>query len=230
MYRKMRLADTVRIAPELLGEPVEQAVKVALRDKLEGLVDKTIGSIVGIIDVIEVGEGHILAGDAGVYYDTIFDAITFMPEMQEIIEGTVLEVVEFGIFVGIGPLDGLVHVSQLTDEYVSYDEKNSRLITKESGRSITVGDRIRARIVAVSLNEREPRDSKIGLTMRQHALGKLEWLEEARTPKQGGEEKEGRPKKRKGEKREEKREEMKEEKKEEKKEGAAKKPEGPEEA
>ncbi|TRZ89541.1 MAG: DNA-directed RNA polymerase [Methanosarcinales archaeon] len=184
MYKKMRLADTVRIAPELLGAPVEAAVKIALQDKLEGLVDKTIGAIVAIIEVIEVGEGHILAGNAGVYYDAIFEAVTFMPEIQEIIEGTVLEVVEFGIFVGIGPLDGLVHVSQLTDEFVSYDEKNSRLITKESGRAITVGDRVRARIVAVSLNEREPRDSKIGLTMRQHALGKLDWLEEARQEKQ----------------------------------------------
>ncbi len=201
MYKKMRLADTVRIAPELLGEPVEEAVKVALRDKLEGLVDKSLGAIVAIMDVIEVGEGHILAGDAGVYYDTVFEAVTFMPELQEIIEGSVLEVVEFGIFVGIGPLDGLVHVSQLTDEYVSYDEKNSRLITRESGRSVTVGDRVRARIVAVSLNEREPRDSKIGLTMRQHALGKIEWLEEARKPKEGKEEKESKekPKKKKKE-------------------------------
>ncbi len=201
MYKKMRLADTVRIAPELLGAPVEEAVKLALRDKLEGLVDKTIGAIVTIMDVIEVGEGHILAGDAGVYYDTVFDSVTFMPEIQEIIEGTVLEVVEFGIFVGIGPLDGLVHVSQLTDEFVSYDEKNSRLITKESGRAITVGDRVRARIVAVSLNEREPRDSKIGLTMRQHALGKLDWLEEARLEKQNeaAGETEGKPKKKKKE-------------------------------
>lgn len=201
MYKKMRLADTVRIAPELLGAPVEAAVKIALQDKLEGLVDKTIGAIVAIMEVIEVGEGHILAGNAGVYYDAIFNAVTFMPEIQEIIEGTVLEVVEFGVFVGIGPLDGLVHVSQLTDEFVSYDEKNSRLITKESGRAITVGDRVRARIVAVSLNEREPRDSKIGLTMRQHALGKLDWLEEARMEKQkeGAGETEGKAKKKKKE-------------------------------
>jgi DNA-directed RNA polymerase subunit E' len=201
MYKKMRLADTVRIAPELLGAPVEAAVKIALQDKLEGLVDKTIGAVVAIIEVIEVGDGHIIAGNPGVFYDAIFEAVTFMPEIQEIIEGTVLEVVEFGIFVGIGPLDGLVHVSQLTDEFVSYDEKNSRLITKESGRSITVGDRVRARIVAVSLNEREPRDSKIGLTMRQHALGKLDWLEEARQEKQKEDagEPEGKAKKKKKE-------------------------------
>ncbi len=189
MYRKMKLADTVRIAPEMLGEPVEQAVKLALRDKLEGLVDKKVGAIVAIKDVIEVGEGHILAGDGGVYYDAIFDALTFMPEMQEIIEGNVVEVVEFGVFVGIGPLDGLVHVSQLTDEFISYDERNARLVTKESGRSIAEGDKLRARIIAVSLNEREPRDSKIGLTMRQHALGKMEWIEEMRKQKEGGEEK-----------------------------------------
>lgn len=199
MYRKMRLADTVRIAPELLGEPVQEAVKLALRDKLEGLVDKKIGAMVAVKDVIEVGEGHILAGDGGVYYDAVFDALTFMPEMQEIIEGSVVEVVEFGIFVGIGPLDGLVHVSQLTDEFVNYDEKNSRLITKESGRSVTDGDKVRARIIAVSLNEREPRDSKIGLTMRQHTLGKLEWIEEARKPKESGEEKAKPRKKRKEE-------------------------------
>ena len=198
MYKKMRLADTVRIAPESLGEPVEAAVKLALRDKLEGLVDKRIGAIVAVKDVIEVGEGHILAGDGGVYYDAVFEALTFMPEMQEIIEGSVVEVVQFGIFVGIGPLDGLVHVSQLTDEFVSYDEKNSRLITKESSRAVAEGDHIRARIIAVSLNEREPRDSKIGLTMRQHALGKMEWIEEARKPSEGGEEK-AKPKKKKKE-------------------------------
>lgn len=204
MYKKMVLADTVRIAPEMLGETLKHAVKLALREKLEGLVDKKIGAVVAVKDVLEVGEGHIIPGDGGVYYDTTFEALTFMPELQEIIEGSVVEVVEFGIFVGIGPLDGLVHVSQLTDEYISYDEKNSRLITRESGRAITVGDRIRARIVAVSLNEREPRDSKIGLTMRQHALGKLDWLEEARLDKklkEGGEEKvdKTKPKKKKKE-------------------------------
>jgi len=38
--------------------------------------------------------------------------------------------------------------------------------------------------VAVSLNEREPSDSKIGLTMRQPGLGKYEWLEEERRREQ----------------------------------------------
>ncbi|HIH43876.1 MAG TPA: DNA-directed RNA polymerase [Candidatus Methanoperedenaceae archaeon] len=199
MYKKMKLMDTVRIAPELLGNPVEEAVKIALREKLEGAVDKKLGSFVAIMNVVSVGEGHILPGDGGIYYDTTFEALVYTPELQEIIEGSVVEVVDFGVFVSFGPFDGLLHVSQITDEYISYDEKNSMLITRESGRSIGVGDRLRARVVAVSLNEREPRDCKIGLTMRQVGLGKIEWLDEARLAKlkpkkEKGEEKKGKDK------------------------------------
>ena len=67
---------------------------------------------------------------------------------------------------------------QIDDDYIAYDEKNARLVGKKSNRSLAEGDSLRARVVAISLNEREPRESKIGLTMRQTALGKLEWLKE----------------------------------------------------
>ena len=68
-------------------------------------------------------------------------------------------------------------MSQITNEYISYDEKNARLVSKESSKSLGEGDKVRARVIAVSLNEKEPRESKIGLTMRQTGLGRLEWLE-----------------------------------------------------
>jgi len=180
MYKKMRLSDTVRVAPEQLGRDLNHSVSMALRNKLEGHLDKTLGSIVAILSVESIGEGRITYGDGAVYYDTIFDCIVFNPEIQEIIEGVVLETVEFGAFIGLGPMDGLLHVSQVTDDYVSLDSKNGRLVCKEGGKSLAEGDRVRARIVSVSLNEREPRESKIALTMRQHALGKLEWLEDER--------------------------------------------------
>jgi len=178
MYLKTRLVDTVRIDPECLGLPVEAAVWMALREKLEGRIDKKLGALIAIIDVVNIGDGLILFGDGGVYYETTFDALMYKPLMQEVIEGVVVEVVEFGAFIGIGPLDGLIHVSQLTDDYVSSDGKNARLVFKESGRAIGEGDHLRSRIVTISLNEREPHESRIGLTMRQPALGKLEWLEE----------------------------------------------------
>jgi DNA-directed RNA polymerase subunit E' len=184
MYKMMKLVDTVRIPPTLLGEEVMVTVKNALREKLEGQVDKKLGSLVAINKIDEVGEGHILVGDGAVYYDVTFEAIMFVPDLQEIIEGEVVEVVGFGVFIGIGPMDGLLHVSQITDDFISYDAKNARLVTKNGGKAITEGDHVRTRVVAVSINEREPKESKIGLTMRQTALGKLQWLEEARKKKQ----------------------------------------------
>lgn len=140
-------------------------------------MDKKLGMFIAIQDIVDVKEGRIMIGDAGVYYETIFDALVFRPKMQEIVEGAVVEIVEFGAFVEIGPLDGLLHISQITDEYISYDEKGAKLVTKDTSRTLGEGDKVRARIVAISLNERDPGDSKIGLTMRQPGLGKLEWLE-----------------------------------------------------
>lgn len=183
MYKKMKLADTIRVAPDLLGGDVKQNVKAALKEKLEGRIDKNIGAIVAVTQINTIGEGHILVGDGAVYYDVTFDSIVFVPTLQEVIEGEVVETVDFGAFVSIGAMDGLLHVSQITDDFMSYDGKNGRLTSKTGGRSLSEGDRIRTRIVAVSINEREPRESKIGLTMRQHSLGKIEWLEEARRPK-----------------------------------------------
>jgi len=184
MYKRMKLVDTVRIAPVLLGEDVQITVKDALKEKLEGRIDNILGAIVAITSIDEIGEGHILVGDGAIYYDVTFEAIVFIPQMQEVIEGLVVETVEFGAFVGIGPMDGLLHVSQITDDFMSYDGKNGRLTSKTGGRSLSEGDKVRTRIVAISINERDPRESKIGLTMRQHALGKIEWLEEARKPKE----------------------------------------------
>jgi DNA-directed RNA polymerase subunit E' len=187
MYKMMKLVDTVRIPPTLLGEELMSTVKNALREKLEGQVDKKLGSLVAICKIVEIGEGHILVGDGAVYYDVTFETIMFVPELQEIIEGEVIETVGFGVFVGIGPMDGLLHVSQITDDFISYDAKNARLVTKNGNKAIAEGDHVRSRVVAVSINEREPKESKIGLTMRQTALGKLQWIEESRKKKQSHE-------------------------------------------
>jgi DNA-directed RNA polymerase subunit E' len=90
-----------------------------------------------------------------------------------------VEVRKFGAFVRFGPLDGLLHVSQIMDDRVNIDEHNQRLVGVETKRDLKVGYKVRARIVSLSLSEISPRDSRIGLTMRQPGLGRLEWIVEA---------------------------------------------------
>jgi DNA-directed RNA polymerase subunit E' len=178
MYERVRLRDTVEVPPEHLAEVSDELVKRLLQDKLEGRMDEEVGSVVSVIEVHDIGEGAVLPNEPGVYYEAAFDALTFDPQMQEVVDGEVVEVVNFGAFVGIGPVDGLLHVSQISDEYLAYDEENQQLASRESSRVLTVGDSVRARIVTKSIDERNPRDSKIGLTAKQVGLGKLGWLDE----------------------------------------------------
>ncbi|HIH27191.1 dna-directed rna polymerase subunit e' [hydrocarbon metagenome] len=178
MYYRMKLADKVRVPPHRLGEDLRKVILDVLQEQLEGSIDKEIGIFIAVTKVLDVGEGEIVPGDGAVYYDVTFESLVLRLALQEVIEGLVVETTSFGAFVSLGPIDAMLHVSQISDEYINYDEKNARLICQESKRSITVGDTIRVRVVTLSLNEREPRDSKIGLTMRQSGLGTAKWLEE----------------------------------------------------
>ena len=191
MYKRVRLTDTIEVPPHLLADVSPALVKELLQDKLEGRMDEDVGSIVSVIDVLDIGDGRVLPGRRGhegsVYYEAEFDAVTFDPHMQEVIDGEVVEVVNFGAFVGIGPVDGLLHVSQISDEYLAYDEEGQMLASRESNQSLGAGDAVRARIVTKSIDERNPRDSKIGLTAKQVGLGKHGWLREDREPAAAGE-------------------------------------------
>jgi DNA-directed RNA polymerase subunit E' len=178
MYVRLKIRDTVRVPPTRLGEDIEEVIRDLLWEQFEGRLDREYGTIIGIESIDSIGEGRIIEGDGAVYFDVEFTAIAFKPIMQEVIEGEVVEVVEFGAFVSIGPFDALLHRSQIMDDYIVYDEKNERLIGKETKRTIEKGDLVRARIVALSLKEKDPAKSKIGLTMRQPWLGNLKWIEE----------------------------------------------------
>jgi len=180
MYKRVRLKDTVEVPPRQLADVTPELVRKLLQDKLEGRMDEDAGSVVTVTEVHDIGQGTVLPNRPGVYYEADFDALTFDPQMQEVVDGTVVEVVEFGAFVGIGPVDGLLHVSQISDEYLAFDGENQQLASSESNRALGVEDAVRARIVTKSIDERNPRDSKIGLTAKQVGLGKHGWLEEDR--------------------------------------------------
>ncbi len=177
MYRIVRREDTVRLPPDRLGEDLSAVVQELARANFEGKFDRGQLTVIAT-NISPVGMGRIIHGDGAVYQRVVFDALVFKPEVQEVVLGQVCEVLKFGAFVHIGPLDGLLHISQIMDDRVEVNEASNRLVGKDTKRELKVGDLVRARIVTMGINERTPRESKIGLTMRQPGLGKLEWLVE----------------------------------------------------
>ena len=179
MYYLDHRRDVVRIPPERLGPELVNVLTELAQQQFEGKLVDGQNLAVTIREVRPVGEGHIIHGDGGVYQEVEYEALLFRPEIQEVVEGSVVEIRKFGAFVRFGPLDGLLHVSQIMDDRVNIDEHNQRLVGVESKRDLKVGYKVRARVVSLSLSEISPRDSRIGLTMRQPALGRFEWITEA---------------------------------------------------
>ena len=172
MYQIVTAEDEIAVPPTKLGSNVEKSVKESIEESFEGKIDNNVGVVLAVTDIEEIREGTIVPGNPSVIYPVKFKLLTWMPKEHEIVEGEVVDITEFGAFVRCGALDGLVHVSQVMDDFVSYDEKNSQLVGKQTRRILKEGDKVRARIISVSFTEQ----SKLGLTMRQPLLGNIKWL------------------------------------------------------
>ena len=178
MYAMVELEDTIRIEPIRFGENLDEVIEEMVHKTFEGTMRKKYGLIVVTDNIRPVGDGKVIHGDGAMYQRVRFDALVFKPELQEVVDGVVCEVVEFGVFCHIGPLDALIHMSQIMNDYVEIDVENEMMKGKENKLVLRKLDAVRARVVALSLNDLTPRESKIGLTMRQPGLGAHQWLKE----------------------------------------------------
>jgi len=187
MYFLLETTETVRIPPEKLGPEYEKTAIDATISSIEGKVGMLDRSLVRdqndrkyinllVLKAELEGEGRIVHGDGGVYQDVRMTVLAFQPMLQEVVEGDVVDVKKFGAFISLGPVEGLLHVSQVMDDRIEVDEENRRMIGKDTKKDLKTGDYVRARIVALSLSDTNVEESKIGLTMRQNFLGKLSWL------------------------------------------------------
>ena len=138
---------------------------------------KELGVVIAVSDIKELGFGRVLPGSGGSYHKIVFNALVFKPEIHEIIRGRISEITQFGAFISFGPIDGLIHKSQVTDDFMSFNEKTGTLTGKQTKRILKKDDEVLARIIAISLKN-SVKESKINLTMRQEGLGKKEWYAE----------------------------------------------------
>ena len=183
MFYKIQIKDHIRVAPRLFDLKIKDAVLKSSQQTYTGVIDPELGIIIDVTDIKSIGEGIIIPGDGASYYDAQIELLTFIPEMQEVVTGNIRDIADFGAFITMGPLDGMIHVSQTMDDFVSFS-KDKVLAGRDTKRSLRIGDNCKARIIAISFKDLN--NPKIGLTMRQLGLGKPEWQikeEEKEEPK-----------------------------------------------
>lgn len=182
MYHIKTIEDRIRIPPSMFGSDLEDAVKRILRERYEGRIYKDLGIVLSVDNPTVMSEGTVIPGDSGAYYTAQFEALTFMPVVNEVYAAEVKEIVEFGAFASIGPFQGLLHVSQIGKDKFYYDKRSKTLGSRSAGRSIKKGDVVLVKVSTVSLKSTSA-DTKIGLTMRPDGLGKPEWFVEKKEKK-----------------------------------------------
>lgn len=176
MFYLAEVEDYIRVEPRHFGLPTMESIEKQLNDSYVDSVTRDLGFVISVVKVDDVGEGIIIPGDGAAYYKSRFKVLVWKPELHELVYCTVKEITTFGAFMQIGPSQGMIHVSQTMEDFVTLS-KAGTLHGKSSKRSLGVSDNCIARIVSISYKSGDP---KFGLTMRQPGLGKIEWIEEAK--------------------------------------------------
>ncbi|WP_071460726.1 ribonuclease R [Bacillus massilinigeriensis] len=70
-------------------------------------------------------------------------------------DGIISSVTNFGMFVELpNTIEGLIHVSYMTDDYYRYDERHFAMIGERTGNVFRIGDEITVRVINVNKDER----------------------------------------------------------------------------
>ena len=174
MYYINTIKDTISIPPKYFGEDIKKSAESILRAKYERIIDRDLGIILALYNVRNISDGFLTPGDPSTHNDVTFDILTFSLEVDEVVAGEVSELVDFGCFVRLGPIEGLVHLSQITSDVITYDRKNGVFSSRNTGKSLKKGDLVYTKVSTISLKN-NIKDTKIALTMRPDGLGKPEW-------------------------------------------------------
>lgn len=69
--------------------------------------------------------------------------------------GTISSITGFGFFVALdNTIEGLVHITELTDDYYFYDEKNVRYVGRRSGKKFRMSDTVEITVLSASKKDK----------------------------------------------------------------------------
>lgn len=89
-------------------------------------------------------------------------------KIGEEFDGIISSVTNFGIFIELpNTIEGLVHVSYLTDDYYHYDERQYAMIGERTGNVFRIGDEITVRVISVDKEERSIDFEIVGMKERR---------------------------------------------------------------
>lgn len=76
-------------------------------------------------------------------------------KIGEEFDGVISSVTNFGLFVELeNTVEGLIHVSYMTDDYYHFDERSYAMIGERTGNIYRIGEEVRIKVISVNIEER----------------------------------------------------------------------------
>ncbi|MDW0111009.1 ribonuclease R [Sporosarcina aquimarina] len=86
--------------------------------------------------------------------DALKKAQYMLDKIGEEFEGVISSVTNFGLFVELAnTIEGLIHVSYMTDDYYRFDDRQMMMIGEHTGKQFRIGDEVTVRVTAVKPEE-----------------------------------------------------------------------------
>ncbi|MFD2444658.1 ribonuclease R [Bacillus sp. CGMCC 1.16607] len=102
-------------------------------------------------------------------------------------DGIISSVTNFGMFVELpNTIEGLVHVSYMTDDYYRFDERHFAMIGERTGNVFRIGDEITVRVVNVNKEERSIDFEIVGMKGTRRERSDTKKIFRTKGPGEGG--------------------------------------------
>src|SRR5690625_1314420 len=116
-------------------------------------------------------ERERIAIDAERETDDLKKAEFMQDKIGETFDGVISSVTGFGIFVELeNTVEGLVHMTDLTDDYYHFDERSFALIGERTGNVLRIGDAITVKVSDVNLEEHAVDFEVVGMKQKGHRV------------------------------------------------------------
>lgn len=104
--------------------------------------------------------------------DELKKAEYMVQHIGEEYEGIISSVANFGMFVELpNTIEGMVHVSNLTDDYYHFDERQMAMIGERQAKVFRIGDPVKIKVVNVDVDERMIDFQIVGMPLPKNDRG-----------------------------------------------------------
>jgi len=87
MFKLFTLEGKIEIPPFLFDQEKEVSARIILSEDYEGIITRNYGFIIAVVDVLDVGKGIIIPGNASTFHEVEFTILAFRPTLSEVGRG-----------------------------------------------------------------------------------------------------------------------------------------------